>query len=204
MRPVALLLPLIAVIGCGTIQPPQRTLPERIHTVYLPMPRNESYEYGFEEELARQLHQEFMADGRLRPTRAQMADARLETTIRSLERSVTVLNRDDYPLAEQASMTVDLVLWEAGHSEPTLELPGIHASTTFMSDPRRSQFTPEPEWRSDLLQALAITIVEEVLTAEPEDVIEALETAEQAEILEFNLDQDPNQSVPSIRTAPGR
>jgi hypothetical protein len=205
VRSHILILACALLVGCGTMQAPRRTLPERIETIHIPMPRNDSYEYGYEEGLARHLHQEFMADGRLRPTRAQLADARLDTTIRRVGRSTIALNRDDYPLTDQVIMSVDLVLWEAGRTEPTLDLRGVEGSTTFMSDPRRNQFSPEPEWQEELLEDMALAIVQEVLTGEIRESDEdlAVDDAEPAGP-EINLDQDPDQAVPSIRMAPGR
>jgi hypothetical protein len=198
VRSLLIILSASLALACGTLQPPRRTLPERIETVYLAMPRNDSYEYGFEEELARRLHEEFLADGRLRPVGPRLADARLDTTIRRINRSVLSFNEDDFPLLEETTVSVDLRLWEPERDDPTVEITGLSTSAVFNADPRRSQFDPEVEWREDLLQALAIRIVGEVLTHEVEEEIDALGLPAAVEV---DLDRDPDQDIPSIRTS---
>jgi Lipopolysaccharide-assembly len=188
----------LALAGCGHVTPHRRTLPERIQTIYLAMPRNDSMEYGFEEDLARRLHEEFMADGRLHAIRAQAADIRLDTTIRQFSRIPLSFNADNYPIFEEASISALLTLWEPGREEPLLETT-VTASTGFLSDPRRNQYVPEAEWRADLLVNLAQEIVHTVLTHRVEE-----DEEDSASPPVLDLDRDEGQIVPSIRTAPAR
>ncbi|MBN1476372.1 hypothetical protein JXA47_06435 [Candidatus Sumerlaeota bacterium] len=199
MRTLLVITAALALTGCGHVTPHRRTLPERIQTIYLAMPRNDSMEYGFEEDLARRLHEEFLADGRLRAIRAEAADARLDTTIQEFSRLPLAFNADDYPIFEEASISALLTLWEPGREDPLLQTT-VSASTGFLSDPRRSQYVPETEWRATLLANLAEEIVHTVLTHRVEEDEEAEEPAPTA----LDLDQDEGQIVPSIRTAPGR
>jgi hypothetical protein len=188
------------LVGCGTLTPPRRTLPERIQTVYLPMPKNESYEYGFEEELARALHEEFTADGRLRPVGEPIADARLDMTIQRFERNVVAFNADDYPLLEGVEITVGFNLTEPGRQEePTVEA-SVTTSDFFLADPRRSQFVPEPEWRADLMRAVALDIVNAVLTHREDEIPGGPETAQQSALVDLGVRSE--LGVPSVRPTP--
>ncbi len=205
MRTFALALCALVALGCGSITPPHRTLPDRIQTVHLPMPRNDSFEYGFEEELARHLHAEFLADGRLQPMGRREADARLDTTVRRFNRRVVAFNDDDYPIVDEATITVALLLWEPGRERPTLVIDNLATSQFFLSDPRRSQFEAETEWHDDLLQRLAIDVVREVLThreeTEDEEFQRLLDEIERPADSEVDLDRDEDRMSPSIRSS---
>jgi hypothetical protein len=202
VRLFPLVLAPLLITGCSLVTPRGRTLPDRIQTIYLAMPRNDSYEYGFEEGLARHLHEEFMSDGRVRVVGAPRADARLDTTIRSFTSSVRSFNSDDYPFLEQATISVGLKLWEPGREQPTLDLGNVSADVFYVADPRRSVFTPEPEWHDQLMKALALRIVDEVLSHRAGDQ----ETEQPFQELPEEVDLDLSRSsrdLPTVRPSPG-
>lgn len=201
MRPVIAALPLLTLIGCAGVTPPGRTLPDRIQSVYVAMPRNDSLEYGFEEELARHLHEELMADGRLRPVRQDLADARLDTTIQSFSRTPRSFNPDDYPIVEEATVTARVQLWEPGREETTVDLPAVTASTIFIGDPRRSVFTPEPEWRAQLMRNLAVQIVNQVLSP-PSAEGEEAELPQPLRPTPVDVDLDTDTYIPTLDSGP--
>lgn len=178
-----------ALVGCGTLTPHVRTLPERIETVHIPMPRSGSYEYGFQEELARALHDEFMADGRVRPTAEHLADAQLQTEITDFSRQTAAFNTDDYPLMEEMHLEATITLTEPGREDRPLIQSNLSAVEFANTDPRRTQFTPESEWREELVHSLAILIVEEVLTGVPDEAGE-IETGDQPVDLDIPTERD--------------
>ena len=200
MRSLTALTLAAALVGCGTLTPPRRTLPERIQTVYLPMPKNESFEYGFEEQLARALHEEFMADGRLRPVAEPIADARLDMTIERFGRKVIAFNADDYPLLERVEITVGFHLTEPGRREEPTLVASVTTSDFFLADPRRSQFAAEPEWRADLMRAVALEIVHAVLTHRVEEIPGGPATPQQAAVVDLGVRSE--LGVPSVRPSP--
>lgn len=196
MKHLTFALLALLVFGCSTVVSPHRTLPERIQTVYIPMPRNESFEYGFEEMLARELHQEFLADGRVQVVGRHQADSVLNTTITDFRRIVASTNADGYPHTDEAIITATVSLTEPGRDEPTVNLDGLTSTRMFISDTRRSQFSPEPEWRQDLLRGLAQEIVFTVLTHQPE----ASDTtaAPSTDNVSVDLDLDDLGTRPSV------
>ncbi len=199
MRLLALTLLAVAAAGCGHVTARSRTLPERIQSLYIEMPQNDSTEYGFQEDLARRLHEEFLADGRLQPVRRPLADAWLETRILNFSRTPRAFNDDDFPLVDQAEIEAEVTLWEPNQIRPTLRTRAI-GNVGFLSDPRRSQFEPEAEWRDALLESLALRIVDAVLTYTPEDD-EARRRFESPGISseqDVELERDFPQAVPSV------
>jgi hypothetical protein len=202
VRLLAFSLLAVLAAGCGHFSARQRTLPERIQTIYIAMPENDSMEYGFQEDLARALHEEFLADGRVRVASREQADAWLETRIKTFSRTPIAFNSDDFPIVDRADMEAEITLWEPHDEKPLLRTTAL-GSSGFLSDPRRSQFSPETEWRASLLRDLSLRIVDAVLTYQPEDDERARffgpSTEEPANNSnDVDLDRDFPQSVPSV------
>lgn len=87
------ILPL-ATLGCGTA--PVRTLPPHYETVFIPMAKNSTFEYGAEERLTESMVREFERDGRLRQTDDwETADLVLELEIKEYSLDPVTLDDDN-------------------------------------------------------------------------------------------------------------
>jgi hypothetical protein len=201
VRPFVPLLVAATSLACGHVTPPYRTLPEHIQTIYIAMPENDSMEYGFQEDLARHLNEEFLADGRVQPVNAQRADARLETSIHHFSRDVENLNDDDFPLTDSVEVMAQIKLIEPHQDEPLIQT-NVEATVFFLSDPRRSQFVQEPEWRDQLMENLAISIMNAVISSPPGQMrVETAPTFQGPESFQgqdLDLDRDFDRTRQSI------
>lgn len=90
--PIAILI--LALHGCGTA--PVRTLPAKYETVFIPMAKNSTFEYGAEERLTESMVREFERDGRLRQTDDwESADLVLELEIKEYTLDPVTLDDDN-------------------------------------------------------------------------------------------------------------
>src|SRR4030042_1250910 len=82
-----ILLIIILLGGCAHI--PLSNLPSSVHTVYVQMFKNETFQYGMEEKLTNAIIKELIMDKRLQvATNAEHADASLSGTITNYTRTI--------------------------------------------------------------------------------------------------------------------
>jgi hypothetical protein len=158
------ILCLVLVLGCTSV-PLERTLPEAIETVYVPMFKNLTYEPGIEELITNHTIESFLADGRLTVVQQRVADARVEGAITDYKVSVSSFASDDFPMMSTAQVAARVTVWIPQQPDaPIATFPDIRATVTYISDPRSTVYENVVGVKERLFEALAFNIVKTVMT----------------------------------------
>ncbi len=157
--PIAILLCLF--IGCVHI--PLHPLPSSVHTVYVQMFKNQSFQYGMEERLTNAIIKELIADRRLRVVNSpEQADAILSGTILNYTRDVLAFDRDGDVEMYTLALTASFVLEDSRTNEIIRQRKTVLANTTYIPKRSRIEFETEQEARYRLLPDLADEIVNRI------------------------------------------
>jgi len=161
-----LLIGAFSLTGCR-IQPRVRTLPEEIHTVYVPMFLNTSYEPGLEELATRATVEAFLADGRLDVVTPANADVVVQGTILDFNDDMTADESDHFPLINTMKVNVKVNLYSPkDRLHPIMEYKPLTVTTSYVSDTRRVTMTIPEDARQTLMDGMGRQVVLEVLTGE--------------------------------------
>ena len=165
---VALLLMgvFISLSGCR-IQPRVRTLPEEIHTVYVPMFLNTSYEPGLEELATRATVEAFLADGRLEVVTPANADVIVQGIILDFIDNMSAAESDHFPLINNMNVKVKVNLYSPkDRLHPIMEYKPFTVGTSYVSDVRRVTMTIPEDAKQSLMDGLGRQVALEVLTGQ--------------------------------------
>ena len=155
---------LVLLAACTSV-PLERTLPEAITTIDVPMFTNATYEPGIEELITNCMIENFLADGRLTVVQKGVADARVEGTITAYKVSASSFASDDFPMMSTAEATVKVTVWQAQKTDaPIAEFSDIHAAVSYVGDPRSTIYQNIVEVKERLFETLASNIVTKVMT----------------------------------------
>ena len=159
-----LALSLVLVVACTSVSL-ERTLPEAITAIDVPMFKNLTYEPGIEELITNYTIENFLADGRLTVVQKGVADARVEGTITAYTVSVSSFASDDFPMMSTAEATAKVTVWQPQNPEiPIAEFSDIHAVFAYVGDPRSTVYENVVKVKERLFRTLASNIVTMVMT----------------------------------------
>jgi hypothetical protein len=180
MRRVVAVVMLAGVLGSCVRIPPSRVLPNTIHSIYIPIFENQSYEPGLEEKLTRLAVEEFLADGRLDVVRRGDADVVLVGKLEKFDVGPTRFGVDDFPLINRITLIADVLLYDPSDRQkqkPLMAWNNIDVEYTYISDTRRSDIRDlgsrgviegvAENAYEDALRQLARQIVSTVITRKP-------------------------------------
>lgn len=164
-----MLVAAIMMSGCR-IRPRQRTLPEEIRNIYVPMFINNTSQPGLEELATRASVEAFLADGRLEIVNARNADLIVQAVITEFEDGVTSTESDSFPMMNSVTATVQANLYSPDDRlHPVYVYEPFTVDRTYISDVRRSTVTITDEAREDLMEAVGERLVSEILTGSFEE-----------------------------------
>ena len=164
-----MLLLVFCCTGCQ-ITPRQRTLPEEIQSVYVPIFFNNSYEPGLEELATRATIEAFLADGRLDVARKDHADVIVQGIIESFSDEVQDTESDDWPMISTLSTKVIVKLYSPeDRLHPLFVYKPFTVSRSYVSDVRRMTHTIPDDAKQSVMEALGQRAVLEVLTGQFEE-----------------------------------
>ena len=175
------ILALFSLSSCR-IRPRVRTLPEEIQSLNIPMFINLSYEPGLEEVGTRATVEAFLADGRLDVVSRQQADAIVQVVIQSFENEAASTSSDDFSMINTIKVGAVVYMYSPKDRLNPMQMWGpFTESRAFVSDTRRISYVNSEDARQGMMDALALRVVQEVLTGgfripepapEPESVSE--------------------------------
>ncbi len=109
MKKIMVLLILVSFLtGCGYTT--QSLLPSKFKTIHIAIFENRTYEYQIETNLANEIANEFILDGRLQVVNVGKADTQLTGTIVEYRRDPLVYNKNDDVTQYQIQVFADVVL----------------------------------------------------------------------------------------------
>ena len=147
------------------VTPYQRTLPEWVRNVYVPMADNQSYEPGLEELVTNALAEELLADGRLTPVQKSQADVVLKITLARYDEATAQFEDDDVERRRSLTLLVVVTLYDPNDMRtPIGAVPGFRVSINGVSDLRSVEYEPLPDIRGRLAHEAGREIVKAVLT----------------------------------------
>jgi hypothetical protein len=147
--------------GCAHV--PIHPLPSSVHTVYVQMFKNQSFQYGMEERLTNAVIKELIADHRLRVVNTpEQADAILSGTITNYTRDVLAFDRDGNVEMYTLTLTAAFVLKDSRTNEIIRQRKAVLANTTYVPKRSRIEFEREQDARTRLLTDLADEIVNRI------------------------------------------
>ena len=158
------------VVGCTTIVPPQRTLPEHIRRIYIREFKNSSRLFGAQADLTLHVNDEFMLDGRLEVVQNGRADVRLEGRIKSFKEYSSGTSGDRWPLVSTLEMVCVVELWDPYDCDGVLPIARytVPAAVQYVSDARRTMLETDTDARDRLYAQMARNIVQTVISGAPE------------------------------------
>lgn len=107
---------LLALQGCRVV-PHQRTLPDWVMRVYVPMADNQSYEAGLEEKLTNALIEEILLDGRLDVVQRTQSNAVLRLRILQYEEFAADFAVDDVEDSTQVKLRLSVDMYDPSDLE---------------------------------------------------------------------------------------
>lgn len=156
-----ILLLIFIFIGCAHV--PISNLPSSVHTVYVQMFKNQTFQYGMEERLTNAVIKELIADRRLRVVNtAEQADAMLSGTITDYKRDILAIDRAGDVELYAISLTASFVLKDSRTNEIIQQRKAVLANTTYVPKRSRIEFEREQDARTRLLTDLADEIVNRI------------------------------------------
>jgi len=157
---------LIGVVATGChVTPYQRTLPDWIRNVYVPLAENQTAEPGLEEVVTNALIEEMLADGRLNPVRRSEADVVMKVVIRKYREMSDDFEGDDVERRRSAEIEFGLFLYEPNDMDvPIASVLPFIVSIRYVSDYRSLDVEQEPDARRRLAHQSGIEIIRSVLT----------------------------------------
>jgi len=159
-----LALSLVLLVACTSV-PLERTLPEAITAIDVPMFKNLTYEPGIEELITNYTIESFLADGRLTVVQKGVADARVEGAVTAYTVSVSSFASDDFPMIGTAEATAKVTVWQPRKPDaPIAEFSDIHAAISYVADSRSTVYENVVELKERLFRTLASNIVTMVMT----------------------------------------
>ncbi len=167
-RLVGIILLAIIMAGCSRI-PLQRTLPEYVNSVYVPMIVNRSYEPGVEEILTNAVIDEFLADGRLRVERKTRADISLNVILSDYETLPSGFHDDEFPSTSRITTNATIIVINNIDGAIMGEFEDVTAIYSYQSDPRRVVEEIQPRVKEEVLKSLAFNIVQTVISGQYEE-----------------------------------
>lgn len=158
---------LTALTGCERVTP-VRTLPAWVRGVYVPMIKNKSYEPGLEEQATRLIQEQFLFDGRLDVVPKNQADMIVVVEIINYRGSSAGSSGDQVVTDEMVQLTAHVSLFEPYNmATPIAVLPPIEVLRRFNIDTRSVDFEPEPDRKRELMERLALSVVNSTITGFP-------------------------------------
>lgn len=150
--------------GCH-VTPYQRTLPEWIQRVYVPMAINDSFEPGLEELFTRAFVEEVTADGRLEATTRKDADVVVRIVIERYEESSEEFESDDVESHRLMTVYVKAKMYDPADEEvPIATVDKIPVALAYRSDYRAVEVEQEPDARRRLASQAAKHLLRAILT----------------------------------------
>lgn len=148
-------------IGCAHV--PLHPLPSSVHTVYIRMFKNQTFQYGMEERLTNAIIKELIADRRLRVVNSpEQADAILSGTILNYTRDVLAFDRDGDVEMYTLALTASFALKDSRTNEIIRQRKAVLANTTYVPKRSRIEFEREQDARTRLLTDLTDEIVNRI------------------------------------------
>ena len=164
LKSISLLFLIAFIFSSCAVVPRQRTLPQHIRSVYIPMFQNQSYEPGLEELITSYAIDEFLADGRLQVVQKSNADIIITGTIRKYYTQVSDFEDDEFPSASFAEASANVAVEENFQPKRKLaEFGNVKAKIYYTSDPRRIIEDVDVDVKDKLMRELARRIVLEVI-----------------------------------------
>jgi hypothetical protein len=150
----------ILLCGIGCEQPPVSLIPDRIHTVAVETFSNKTIRFGLEEELTRDIIDEFIRDGRLSIAEVNRADSLLtgEITRYSLE---PVSYDENYIVeAYRISVEVDMKYTDLATDKVLIQEMGTPYAVTYYVTPTAGEMV---ETEDDAQKRLAGELAQELV-----------------------------------------
>ena len=211
MRPrhhfTSLLLVLLAgcfLSACASRIPRRRTLPAWVQNVYVPMFQNSTAEPGLEEWGTIYAQEEFLADGRLKVSSKADADMIVAVDIEEYEAEPASFEDDEVPSIMRITTEALVKLYEPSNlDDPIMDLGKIEASHTYVSDFRRTEYTPDVDAKKDAMRVLAGRVVNETITGYRRAEEQDIEDDETGALEPRILGEQQVRSPYGVRTARG-
>ncbi len=161
-RIIALVLLTGVLTSCANITPYERTLPDWVERVYLPMVNNQTFEPGLEELITNAFISEIMADGRLEIVKKNNSDLIIQITLTNYSEQTDNFESDDIERKRLITITSTMELFNPDDLEnPVARLENIVTSLTYRSDYRSTYVVLDV----DALQLLAERASRDLLLA---------------------------------------
>jgi hypothetical protein len=135
-RALVLLAAALALVSCG-VTPFQRTLPDRVRRVYVPIAVNKTVEPGLEEIVTRGFQEEILRDGRLDLVQKGKADAVVKVTILEYGETSASFTPDNVESSRRITLAASIDLYEPNDLEnPFAGVPRVIVSQVYGSNYR--------------------------------------------------------------------
>lgn len=161
------LLAAAGVSGCQRVAP-VRTLPSWVRGIYVPVMENKSFEPGLETIATKAVQQAFIEDGRVDIVPRENADLVLVGTILDWKTKSSHTTGDHVTTNEDATMTVNLKLFEPlNMDQPVADLGNVVVQNGFYIDVRSTDYVPEPDRMSAMMNQFGSMALDKVVTGFP-------------------------------------
>lgn len=155
---------LLALQGCRTV-PYQRTLPDWVMRVYVPMADNQSYETGLEEKLTNALIEEILLDGRLDVVQRSQSNAVMRLRILEYEEFAADFSVDDVADSKQVKLRLMVDMYDPSDLENRIgTVPPFSYTYRYPSGRRSVRSTLEVDARESLAEGAARQTLTRILS----------------------------------------
>lgn len=159
-----MLLAVITLSGCH-VTPYQRTLPEWVQRVYIPMAKNQTAEPGLEELITKAFQTEILADGRLELTQKSKSNAVLQVTLHDYKEVTSHFESDNVKSATTMEMKVGLDLFDPKDlRNPIGSIPAFTVKLPYSSDYRNYQSELDVDARERLGETTALRLLSALMS----------------------------------------
>jgi len=150
VRLLVMLSAALALVSCG-VTPFQRTLPDRVRRVYVPVAVNKTVEPGLEEIVTRAFQEEILRDGRLELVQKAKADAVVKVTILEYAETSAAFTPDNVESTRRVNLVASIDLYEPNDLEnPFARAPRVIVNSLYGSGYRSVGSTLEVDARKNL------------------------------------------------------
>ena len=156
----------VALAAACRVSYHERTLPDWISRVYVPMAVNETHEPGLEELVTNAFVEELLADGRVRAVRRSQCDAIARVTLHDYAETVDSFDSDDIESIRRLDLTLGLELFDSADPERLVVRTGrlpVHIS--YRSDRRATGAELDVDARDRLGESAGMRLVRAMIYA---------------------------------------
>ncbi len=160
---LALLTLALALGGCKTI-PFQRSLPQWVKRVYIPMAENRSFEPGLEEQITSAFTQEVLSNGELDVTQKSRCDAVVKIIIKEYKERSDDFASDDIESYREVVAVLAVELYDpSDEKNPFGIVEDFEVDMRYRSEFRSSRATTYSDARDEFAERCGLHLVRAVL-----------------------------------------